>query len=152
MMNFNKPWFLYGIFALVIVCIVDLGKKYILDKENIHPDELVIYMSITVGIIASIHLLMDKTCRNPLKCKPKILLYVFVVTMFLHFFNIAFTRSTKLASDVTLPAIMVSLSIIFIYLFSSLFFDSSPKFDIKILSGVVLVVIGLCIICKYFKD
>jgi len=152
MVNLKKPWFFYGIFALILVCIVDLGKKYILDKENIRPDELVIYMSITVGLIALIHFFMDRKCRNPLKCKPKILLYIIVVTIFLHFFNIAFTRSTKLASDVTLPAIMVSLSIIFIYLFSSLFFDSSPKFDIKILSGVVLVVVGLCIICKYFKD
>ena len=151
-MNFNKPWFLYGFFALVLVCIVDLGKKYILDKENIQPDELVIYMSIMIGLIGFIHLLMDKKCKNPLKCKPKILIYVLVVTFFLHFFNINFTRSTKLATDVTLPAIMVSLSIIFIYLFSSLFFDSSPDFDIKILFGVMLVVIGLCIICKYFKD
>ena len=95
---------------------------------------------------------MDKKCKNPLKKKQKILIYVLVVTFFLHFFNITFTRSTKLAADVTLPAIMVSLSIIFIYLFSSLFFDSSPDFDIKILFGVMLVVIGLCIICKYFKD
>ena len=62
-MNFNKPWFLYGFFALVLVCIVDLGKKYILDKENIQPDELVIYMSIMIGLIGFIHLLMDKKCN-----------------------------------------------------------------------------------------
>ncbi len=151
-MNFKKPWFFYGIFALVFVCIVDLGKKYILDKDNIRPDELVIYMSILIGFIALIHFFMDKKCRNPLKCKPKILAYIIVVTLFLHFFNLAFTRSTKLATDVTLPAIMVSLSIIFIYLFSSIFFDSSPDFDLKILFGVLLVFLGLCIICKYFKD
>lgn len=151
-MNFKKPWFFYGIFALVLVCIVDLGKKYILDKDNIRPDELVIYMSILIGFIALIHFFMDKKCRNPLKCKPKILAYIIVVTLFLHFFNLAFTRSTKLATDVTLPAIMVSLSIIFIYLFSSIFFDSSPDFDLKILFGVLLVFLGLCIICKYFKD
>jgi uncharacterized membrane protein len=151
-MNFKKPWFFYGIFALVFVCIVDLGKKYILDKDNIRPDELVIYMSILIGFIALIHFFMDKKCRNPLKCKPKILAYIIVVTLFLHFFNLAFTRSTKLATDVTLPAIMVSLSIIFIYLFSSIFFDSSPDFDLRILFGVLLVFLGLCIICKYFKD
>jgi len=152
MMNFNKPWFFYGIIALVLVCIIDLGKKYILDKENIKPDELVLYMSMIVGLIAFIHFLMDKTCKNPLNCKPKVLAYILVVTLFLHLFNISFTRSTKLATDVTLPAIMVSLSIIFIYLFSSLFFDSSPDFDIRVLFGVLLVVLGLCIICKYFKD
>jgi len=151
-MNFKKPWFFYGIFALVLVCIVDLGKKYILDKDNIQPDELVIYMSIFIGFIALIHFFIDKKCRNPLRCKPKILAYIIVVTLFLHLFNITFTRSTKLASDVTLPAIMVSLSIIFIYLFSSIFFDSSPEFDLRILFGVLLVVLGLCIICKYFKD
>ena len=151
-MNFKKPWFFYGIFALVLVCIVDLGKKYILDKDNIQPDELVIYMSIFIGFIALIHLFIDKKCRNPLRCEPKILAYIIVVTLFLHLFNITFTRSTKLASDVTLPAIMVSLSIIFIYLFSSIFFDSSPEFDLRILFGVLLVVLGLCIICKYFKD
>ena len=143
-MNFKKPWFFYGIFALVFVCIVDLGKKYILDKDNIRPDELVIYMSILIGFIALIHFFMDKKCRNPLKCKPKILAYIIVVTLFLHFFNLAFTRSTKLATDVTLPAIMVSLSIIFIYLFSSIFFDSSPDFDLRILFGVLLVFLGLC--------
>ena len=151
-MNFKKPWFFYGIFALVLVCIVDLGKKYILDKDNIQPDELVIYMSIFVGFIALVHFFIDKKCRNPLRCKPKMLAYIIVVTLFLHLFNITFTRSTKLASDVTLPAIMVSLSIIFIYLFSSIFFDSSPEFDLRILFGVLLVVLGLCIICKYFKD
>ena len=63
-MNFNKPWFIYGIFALVLVCFVDLGKKYILDKENIQPDELVIYMSILIGIIATIHFFMDKGCQK----------------------------------------------------------------------------------------
>ena len=151
-MNFKKPWFFYGIFALVLVCIVDLGKKYIMDKDNIQPDELVIYMSIFIGFIALINLFIDKKCRNPLRCKPKILAYIIVVTLFLHLFNITFTRSTKLASDVTLPAIMVSLSIIFIYLFSSIFFDSSPEFDLRILFGVLFVVLGLCIICKYFKD
>ena len=151
-MNFKKPWFLYGVFALVLVCIVDLGKKFILDKENIKPDELVIYMSMTVGLIALLHFFTDKQCKNPLNCKPKVLIYIFVVTLFLHLFNISFTRSTKLASDVTLPAILVSMSIIFIYLFSSLFFDSSPDFDIRILFGVLLVVCGLGIICKYFKE
>jgi len=152
MMDFKKPWFLYGIFALVFVVFVDLGKKHILDKENIQPDELVIYMSMIIGLIGFIHFFIDKKCKNPLNCKPKLLMYILVVTLFVHFFNITFTRSTKLATDVTLPAIMVSLSIIFIYLFSSLFFDSSPDFDMRILIGVVLVVIGLCIICKYFKD
>uniref|UniRef100_A0A6C0J9W6 Uncharacterized protein n=1 Tax=viral metagenome TaxID=1070528 RepID=A0A6C0J9W6_9ZZZZ len=66
---------------------------------------------------------MDKKCKNPLNYKPKVLMYILVVTLFVRFFNITFTRSTKLANDVTLPAIMVSLSIIFIYLFSILFFD-----------------------------
>ena len=98
-MNFNKPWFFYGIIALVLVCIIDLGKKYILDKENIKPDELVLYMSMTVGLIAFIHFLMDKTCKNPLKCKPKVLVYILVVTLFLHLFNISFISNFIFASN-----------------------------------------------------
>jgi uncharacterized membrane protein len=152
MMDFKKPWFVYGIFALFIVCIVDLSKKNLLDKENVKPDELVIYMSIIIGFIALIHYFFDKKCRNPLKCKPTVLIYIIVITAFLHLFNICFTRSTSLATDVTLPSIMASLSIIFIYLFSSIFFDSSPDFDMRILLGVLLVSLGLGIICKYFKD
>lgn len=151
-MKFNNLWFYYGIAALVLVCIIDLGKKYILDNENIEADELVIYMSVILGLIATIHYYMDKKCKSPLKFRPIVLVYVLVITVLLHLFNISFTRSTKLASDVTLPAIMVSLSIIFIYLFSSMFFDSSPKFDYKVMFGVLMVVVGLCIICKYFKD
>ena len=80
-MNFKKPWFFYGIFGLVLVCFVVLGKKYILDKDNIQPDELVIYMSIFIGFIALIHFFMDKKCRNPLKCKPKIIINYFQITV-----------------------------------------------------------------------
>jgi hypothetical protein len=47
---------------------------------------------------------------------------------------------------------MISLSAIFIYLYSSLYFDDSPDFDWKILLGVVLTVVGLGIISMYFKD
>ena len=64
----------------------------------------------------------------------------------------AYTRSMFLTTEVTLPLIIVSFSIIVTYLYSSLFFDDSPDFDWRILLGTVLIVMGLALITIYFKD
>lgn len=144
-----EKWLYYSLIALVLVCGVDLGKKYILDKDMIDSDSLVVYISIFLGIFATIHFFMDKKCQNPLKCKPKVIMYIIAVSLFIYFFNIMFTRSMNLAKEVTLPVIIISLSAIFIYLVSSLFFEKSPKFNVNIFIGVLLTVVGLGMVTKY---
>jgi uncharacterized membrane protein len=113
---------------------------------------MIIYLAIFAGILGLMHFMFDSKCRNPSKIRGKSLFYVFLLAVSVYAFNISFTRSIYYASDVTWPVIMISLSAIFIYLYSSLFFDDSPDFDWKILLGVALTVIGLSIISIYFKD
>tara|TARA_B100001063_G_C16764408_1_gene557791 strand:- start:1240 stop:1725 length:486 start_codon:yes stop_codon:yes gene_type:complete len=148
----QRPWFLYAVFALIMVCIVDLGKKYILDKKIIkQPRHLVIYLSIIVGFLGLIHYIMDDSCNSIFSCKSEMLILLFFISLCVYIFNISFTTSLKLSPDVTLPCIMISLSIIFIYLVSSIYFDASPPFDWHVLLGIILTVTGLGIITNYFK-
>jgi len=148
----QRPWFFYALLALLLVCVVDLGKKYILDKNIVkHPRHLVIYLSIIVGFLGLIHYVTDNSCKSIFKCKPDILIILFFISMCVYIFNISFTTSLKLSPDVTLPCIMISLSIIIIYLISSIYFDASPPFDWHILIGIILTVVGLGIITNYFK-
>tara|TARA_B100001142_G_C13894645_1_gene485425 strand:- start:37 stop:522 length:486 start_codon:yes stop_codon:yes gene_type:complete len=148
----QRPWFYYAILALLLVCVVDLGKKYILDKNIVkQPRHLVIYLSIIVGFLGLIHYVTDNSCKSILKCNPDLLIILFFISMCIYIFNICFTTSLKLSPDVTLPCIMVSLSIIIIYLVSSIYFDASPPFDWHILVGIILTVMGLGIITNYFK-
>lgn len=148
----QRPWFLYAVFALILVCVVDLGKKYILDKNIVkQPKHLVIYLSIIVGFLGLIHYTMDNSCKSIFKCKSEMILLLFFISLCVYIFNISFTTSLKLSPDVTLPCIMISLSIIFIYLVSSIYFDTSPPFDWHVLIGIILTVIGLGIITNYFK-
>lgn len=144
-----KIWLLYSIVALVLLCAIDLVKKYILDEKMIEPDNLVVYVSIVIGIIAIVHLFLDKKCKNPGKYKPNVLLYILLIAIFVHAFNICFTRSMDLSNEVTFPVIIISLSAIVIYLVSSLFFKKSPKFNIKIFGGVLLTISGLAIVTNY---
>ena len=144
-----KIWFLYSIVALALVSIIELGKKYILDEKMIEPDNLVVYISIVIGIIAIVHLFLDKKCKNPGKYKPQVLFYIVLIAICIHGFNLCFTRSMDLTNEVTFPVIIISLSAIVIYLVSSLFFKKSPKFNIKIFGGVLLTISGLAIVTKY---
>ena len=85
-----------------------------------------------------------------IKFKPMI--YVFLLAVAVYAFNISFTRSIFYAADVTWPVIMISLSAIFIYLYSSIFFETSPDFNWKILSGIILTIIGLGIVSIYSNE
>lgn len=152
MINVRSKWFLYSVLGIFFVCIVDLGRKYLLDKNHIKVDEMIIYLAIFAGILGLMHFMFDSKCRNPSKIERSSLFYVFLLAVSVYAFNISFTRSIYYASDVTWPVIMISLSAIFIYLYSSLFFEDSPEFDWKILLGVALTVLGLGIISIYFKD
>mgnify|MGYP005643868747 CR=1 FL=1 len=152
-MNFNKPWFYYSLAALFLVCFVDLGQKYVMDRKIItNPNHLVIYLSIFVGFFGFIHFFMDKSCKSPLECDYNLILHIFILAIIGYIFNLLFTRAVKLSPDVTLPVIMLSLSIIFIYIFSSTFFQNSPHFDWSILFGILLTATGLSLIAKNFKD
>jgi uncharacterized membrane protein len=152
-MNIYSKWFMYAIFALILSSIYDLGRKYIMDKKSMNDDEVIIYMSLFLGFIALIHIqFTKKTCRLPTQISPGILFYVFLLAMAGYAYNMAYTRSMFLTTEVTLPLIIVSFSIIITYLYSSLLFDDSPDFDWRILLGTVLIVIGLSLITIYFKD
>jgi len=152
MINIYNKWFGYSILGIIFVCFVDLGRKYVLDKNMIMVDELIIYLAIFAGVLGTLHFILDRKCRYPREIKPKSLFYVFLLAISVYAFNMSFTRSIYYASDVTWPVIMISLAAIFIYLYSSLFFDDSPEFDWKILVGVLLTVAGLGIISVYFTE
>jgi uncharacterized membrane protein len=147
-----KKWLLYSLFALFLVCGIDLGKKYILDLKLIDPDSLVIYTTILVGFLGLIHLFLNKKCKKISSCNFKTLMYLFIVSCFIYGFSVVFTRSMDLASDVTFPIIIISLSSVIIYLVSSIFFAKSPDFDPRILFGIAITVLGLGIVSYYMKD
>ena len=44
MINIYSKWFGFSILAIFFVCIVDLGRKYVLDKNMINVDEMIIYL------------------------------------------------------------------------------------------------------------
>ena len=48
-MIFNGKWFILAVICLFLVAIIDLSKKYILDKNIINPNEMVIYTTIIIG-------------------------------------------------------------------------------------------------------
>ena len=152
MINIYSKWFGYSILGIIFVCVVDLGIKYVLDKNMIKVDEMIIYLAMFAGVLGFLHYMLEKDCRDPIKIPNKSLFYIFLLAISVYAFNIFFTRSIYYASDVTWPVVMISLSSIFIYLYSSLYFDDSPDFDWKILLGVVLTVAGVGIISMYFKD
>ena len=152
MFNIYSKWFGYAVIGIIFVCVVDLGRKYILDKNMINVDEMIIYLAIFAGILGTLHYILDKKCRNPIDIKSKNLFYIFLLALGVYAFNIAFTRSIYYASDVTWPVIMISLSALFIYLYSSLFFEDSPPFDWKILTGVIFTIVGLGIISICTND
>ena len=147
-----KKWLLYSIFALILVCGIDLGKKYILDLKLIDSDSLVIYTTVLVGFIGLIHFFLNDKCKKVSNCNIKTLIYILIVSCFIYGFSIIFTRSMDLAKDVTFPIIIISLSSIIIYLISSVFFEKSPEFDPRILFGIFITVIGLGIVSYYMKD
>ena len=145
-MIFKEKWFIYSVFALFFVIIIDLIKKNILDKNIIKPNELIIYTAIIMGIIGIFNLYFDTKCINPIKLNIKIILILVLLSILSYFFNIAFINSINLAPEASLTGMIVSLNIIFIYIFSSLFFKKSPKFNWKVLIGFIITCLGINII------
>ena len=71
MINIYSKWFGYSILGILFVCIVDLGRKYVLDKNMIQVDEMIIYLAMFAGILGFLHFISDKKCRNPRKIPNK---------------------------------------------------------------------------------
>lgn len=152
MFDVYSKWFGYSILGIVFVCIVDLGRKYVLDKNMINVDEMIIYLAVFAGILGLLHYFLDNKCRNPVEIKSKSLFYIFLLAIAVYAFNISFTKSIYYAADVTWPVIVISLSAIFIYLYSSFLFENSPNFNWKILIGIMFTVVGLGIISMYSNE
>tara|TARA_X000000368_G_C23004420_1_gene700468 strand:+ start:448 stop:897 length:450 start_codon:yes stop_codon:yes gene_type:complete len=149
-MIFYGKWFILAVICLFLVAIIDLSKKYILDKNIINPNEMVIYTTILIGFFGLLHWIYDKKCRPLKKLNAKISIILIILAFLGYLFALSFTYSTKLSPDVTLVGMIISLNIIFLYLFSSLFFEKSPKFNIDVFFALVLIVIGINIIAKKF--
>jgi len=152
MFDIYSKWFGYSLIGILFVCIVDLGRKYVLDRNMIKVDEMIIYLAIFAGFLGVFHYLFDGKCRNPMQIKFKPMIYIFLLAIAVYAFNISFTKSIFYAADVTWPVIMISLSAIFIYLYSSFFFENSPDFNWKILLGIMLTIIGLGIVSIYSNE
>jgi drug/metabolite transporter (DMT)-like permease len=149
-MVFNGKWFILAIICLVLVAIIDLSKKYILDKNIINPNEMVIYTTILVGFFGLLHWFCDKKCRPLKKLNSKIFIILITLAFLGYLFALSFTYSTKLSPDVTLVGMIISLNIIFLYVFSSIFFEASPKFNMDVFFALMLIVLGINIIAKKF--
>ena len=149
-MVFKGAWFILAVIAMFIAVIIDSSKKIILDKNMIKPNELVIYSTMGIGLFGLLHFCCDKKCRSPKKFNTKMLSLLIFFGIVGYAFSLVFTHSMKLSPDVTLVAMIVSLNIVFIYLISSIFFEKSPKFNVNVFLGLILIIIGINIISKNF--
>jgi len=150
-MLFSGNWFIFALLSMFLVVFIDLIKKYILDKNIIKPTELMIYSAMFLGFMGFLHFLYDKNCRPIGKIDRRLFFILLLIGILAYLFNITFTKSIFLAPDVSLTGIIISLNIVFIYLFSSLFFEKSPEFNFEVLFGILLIVIGINIISRKFN-
>tara|TARA_B110001450_G_scaffold254005_2_gene278553 strand:+ start:1311 stop:1766 length:456 start_codon:yes stop_codon:yes gene_type:complete len=150
-MLFSGNWFIFALLSMFLVVFIDLIKKYILDKNIIKPTELMIYSAMVLGFMGFLHFLYDKNCRPIGKIDRRLFFILLLIGILAYLFNITFTKSIFLAPDVSLTGIIISLNIVFIYLFSSLFFEKSPEFNFEVLFGILLIVIGINIISRKFN-
>lgn len=149
-MVFKGLWFILAVVCLFLAAFIDLSKKYILDKNIVKPNELVIYTTISIGLFGLIHLCVDKKCRTPKKLSGKTLLLLFLLGLIGYSFSIAFTHSIKFSPDVSLVGMIISLNIILMYLVSSIFFENSPKINLDVFIALLLIIVGINIIAKKF--
>tara|TARA_B110000208_G_scaffold51095_1_gene67179 strand:+ start:704 stop:1159 length:456 start_codon:yes stop_codon:yes gene_type:complete len=150
-MLFSGNWFIFALLSMFLVVFIDLIKKYILDKNIVNPTELMIYSAMVLGFMGFLHFLYDKNCRPIGKIDRRLFFILLLIGILAYLFNITFTKSIFLAPDVSLTGIIISLNIVFIYLFSSLFFEKSPEFNFEVLFGILLILIGINIISRKFN-
>lgn len=151
-MFYTKKWFNFALLAMIVVTLIDLIKKYILDKKMLNTDELIIYSAIFGGIIGFLHFLSNKNCRSIEKINKKLFFILFFLGVLAYLFSVFFTKSIFLAPDVSLTNIIIGLNIVFVYIFSSLFFEKSPDFKFDVLLGILLIIFGINIISRQFKN
>jgi len=142
----KSTWVIFAIISLICVVFIDLSKKYILDKNIIRPNELIIYSAIFAGFLGLGHFLYDKECRHIVKFDKTPLIFIILLGVLSYLFNISFIHSLNLAPDASLTGMIVSLNIIFIYLVSSIFFEKSPAFNFTVFFGLLLIIIGINVI------
>jgi uncharacterized membrane protein len=147
---FREKWFIFALLSMFIVTLIDLTKKFILDEKMINPTELIIYSAMVLGIIGFFHFLTDKKCRPIGKMNKNLFFILVVIGILAYLFNIAFTKSIFLAPEASLTGVIISLNIIFVYMFSSIFFKKSPKFNFDVLVGLILILSGGNIISRKF--
>ena len=116
----------------------------------IKPNEMVIYVAIIIGLFGLCNYIYDNDCRGIHQMNKKLFLILIIIGLIGYSFTIAFTHAIKLSPDVTLVGMIVSLNIILLYLVSSIFFESSPKFNMNIFFALILILIGINIISKKF--
>jgi len=92
-MFFGKKWFNYALLAMIIVTLIDLIKKYILDKKMVNTDELIIYSAMFVGIFGFLHFLSNQNCRSIGKINKNLFFILFFCGILGYLFNICFTKS-----------------------------------------------------------
>ena len=150
-MIFREKWFIFALFSMILVTVIDLTKKFILDKKMINTNELTSYSAIILGIFGFLHFLLDKKCRSIKKIDKRLFFILFFIGILAYLFNIVFTKSIFLTPEVSLTGIIISTSVVFMYMFSSLFFENSPEFNFEVLIGIILIIIGVNIISLKMK-
>ena len=143
-----EKWLQYSLVALIFICMIDISKKYVLSRNKIDSDTLVIVSTIVVGIFGIIHYCCSPKNNIKFHNDYKTIICIFMISIFIYAFSICFTRAMKLSTDVTMPVIVISLSTIFTY-FISICFLKHTKFNYKILIGILFIVCGICIISIY---
>ena len=152
MINIYSKWFAYSILSILTVLIYDLSRKYILDKKIVKVEEMIMFLSIFIGVLGLFHLLLYKRKHNMVNIKRNTLGILFLVAVSAYAFNICYMSAIGYSPDVTLPVVIISLSAIFTYLYSSFVFKASPNFNWKVLAGVCFTVLGIGMVTIYFDE
>ena len=78
-MVFKGKWFILAVACLFLAAMIDLSKKYILDKNMIKPNEMVIYVAIIIGLFGLCHYMYDNDCRGIHQMNKKLFLILIII-------------------------------------------------------------------------
>lgn len=143
-----EKWLKYALVALFFICLIDISKKYVLSRNKIDSDSLVIVSTVIVGIFGLIHFCCSSKDNMKFHNDYTTIIGIIIISILIYMFSICFTRAMKLSNDVTMPVLVISLSTIFTY-FISILVLKHTKFNYKIFFGLLLIVTGICIISIY---
>ena len=94
MINIYSKWFAYSILSILTVLIYDLSRKYILDKKIVKVEEMIMFLSIFIGVLGLFHLLLYKRKHNMVNIKRNTLGILFLVAVSAYAFNICYMSVT----------------------------------------------------------